>query len=276
MRLAFAYLVSTLVHLGVIGGMAYWLPRRVEWQVEYTLVQGEPITAVFSPPSAAQEQQVEVEIAEETVEQPPPAPPVELEAEVVRPTEQPPLEIDVVPTTKPFDRPIETSLSATEPVAAPPPTDHPPELEPAKPAKSEARPETPQKPVVEPTRALARKLRPTPDLTSQQSVAMPFQRAVQTGVQVDQLPRKSPSNVPPHYPADALLAGLEGRVMLRVVVADTGLVEGATVHTTSGVASLDAAAVQAVLRWRFDPARRAGQAVTYEVLVPVRFSILGN
>lgn len=90
---------------------------------------------------------------------------------------------------------------------------------------------------------------------------------------VEGLPRRMAGNRPPIYPADALAAGIEGRTVLRVLVRTDGTVERLTLHRSSGWRSLDQAAEDAVRDWRFIPARRAGVPVAFEVLVPVRFSI---
>jgi protein TonB len=93
------------------------------------------------------------------------------------------------------------------------------------------------------------------------------------GGAVDSLPQKGPFNLPPDYPSDALLARAEGRVLLRADVGSDGLVDDLAVEDTSGWPSMDDAALKAVRRWRFVPARRGGVAVACQVLVPVRFSI---
>ncbi|MFI3119611.1 MAG: TonB family protein, partial [Methylococcaceae bacterium] len=43
----------------------------------------------------------------------------------------------------------------------------------------------------------------------------------------------------------------------------------------SGSSRLDQAALEAVKKWRFVPAKRGEQAVSASVVVPVRFSIEG-
>lgn len=78
-------------------------------------------------------------------------------------------------------------------------------------------------------------------------------------------------NPAPNYPADALEARLTGRVLLRVAIAADGAVVQATLHQSSGSASLDQAAVAAVLQWRF-AAAKSGTALR-ELVVPVRFRI---
>ncbi|MFW6162471.1 MAG: energy transducer TonB, partial [Planctomycetota bacterium] len=45
------------------------------------------------------------------------------------------------------------------------------------------------------------------------------------------------------------------------------------VARSSGHAVLDEAAVAAVRRWRFTPARAGGAAVTAEVEIPIRFRL---
>jgi protein TonB len=104
------------------------------------------------------------------------------------------------------------------------------------------------------------------------SVAMPSQAAQQRGV-VDGLPQKLSGNEEPRWPRAAWLAGAEGRVVLRVVVEADGTASEVEVSTSSGRDDFDAAALAAVRRWRFSPARRYGNPVDYAVLVPIRFSL---
>ena len=94
------------------------------------------------------------------------------------------------------------------------------------------------------------------------------------GGQVDQAPSAAASNPVPPYPADALARGIEGLVLLRVRIGADGSVEEATVHQSSGTPSLDESALSTVRRqWRFEPATRCGVAVSYEAILPIRFTI---
>lgn len=61
--------------------------------------------------------------------------------------------------------------------------------------------------------------------------------------------------------------------MLRVKVGADGRVQDVSIRRSSGFPSLDQAALAAVRRWRFDPARAAGVVVASEVEVPVRFQL---
>lgn len=84
------------------------------------------------------------------------------------------------------------------------------------------------------------------------------------------------SNPKPVYPRDALRSGLQGTVMLRVVVDEAGNPVEVGIQTSSGHRALDRAAREQVLRkWKFVPARQNGRAVRAVGTVPVAFSING-
>lgn len=101
----------------------------------------------------------------------------------------------------------------------------------------------------------------------------PFASNAPSGASVDAMPRKLRSNAAPFYPREALAAGVQGRVRLRVTIEKDGSVGPMSVDTSSGSPSLDDAAMAAVRSWRFEPARRGGEAVAYDVIVPVEFAI---
>lgn len=84
------------------------------------------------------------------------------------------------------------------------------------------------------------------------------------------------SNPKPVYPREALRDGLQGTVMLRVVVDEAGNPIEVSVATSSGHRVLDRVAREQVLRkWKFVPARQNGRAVRAVGTVPVAFSING-
>jgi protein TonB len=62
-------------------------------------------------------------------------------------------------------------------------------------------------------------------------------------------------------------------VVLDVKVSAQGRATGVTVAQSSGYPLLDEAALTAVRRWEFDPARKRDAAVDSEILVPVRFRL---
>jgi len=78
----------------------------------------------------------------------------------------------------------------------------------------------------------------------------------------------------PTYPRDALRDGVEGTVMLRVLVDIDGRPLDVQVEHGSGNRSLDRAAREQVLQhWRFRPAMQNGRAVQAIGLVPVDFRL---
>ena len=80
-------------------------------------------------------------------------------------------------------------------------------------------------------------------------------------------------NPKPIYPAIARRNGEEGKVLLKVRVSAEGSALEVEVKQSSGFPRLDAAARDAVLRWRFVPARRGDEAVETAVVVPINFSL---
>jgi protein TonB len=74
------------------------------------------------------------------------------------------------------------------------------------------------------------------------------------------------------YPSGAREQHLQGTVLLAVEVRSDGRVGEVRLTQTSGARVLDQAALEAVRRWTFVPARRGPQAVDAWVEVPVVFS----
>jgi len=77
----------------------------------------------------------------------------------------------------------------------------------------------------------------------------------------------------PGYPQAARRAGREGIVTVRVLVGTDGIPASVTVRLSSGHEDFDSAAVQAVKKWRFSPARRAGVPVASFHDIRVRFRL---
>ena len=80
-------------------------------------------------------------------------------------------------------------------------------------------------------------------------------------------------NPRPDYPAQAKRMGWEGRVVLRVEVLADGSAGAVSVAKSSGHEALDDAALEAVRRWKFVPAKRDGAAVNSSVNVPINFNL---
>ncbi len=104
---------------------------------------------------------------------------------------------------------------------------------------------------------------PQPAMPPSPSEAIPAPAAAPAMPAVTE-PRPLADNPPPDYPAAAVRAGRQGRVVLEVEVRADGTVGDCTVVASSGHRLLDHAAVDAVRRWRF----RDGPG---RVRVPIEF-----
>lgn len=80
-------------------------------------------------------------------------------------------------------------------------------------------------------------------------------------------------NPKPVYPALSRRMNEEGKVLLKVRVSGQGAALDVAISKPSGFPRLDAAAVDAVTRWRFVPARRGDEAVDSSVIVPITFAL---
>lgn len=78
-------------------------------------------------------------------------------------------------------------------------------------------------------------------------------------------------NPSPPYPPIAHKLRLQGTPVVRVLVSPEGQPENVFLGKTSGVRVLDDAAVEAVKRWTFVPARRGNNRIAAWVDVPIHF-----
>lgn len=196
---------------------------------------------------------------------PPPAPPLEVAVRF--------LLVEEAPPTAPAPTPM-----PSVPEAPPPPkTEPPPAITPA-PAPMSVQPVTTTKPDA-PAIAIAhserhRASQPAPAQPAARTACPAATGSPAAGPTTDAHPRYA-VNPPPRYPPDALRQRQQGIALLRVKVAADGSVSGLSLHHTSGFSALDDAAMTAVRRWKFEPARKAGLPVAAEVAVPVRFQMKG-
>lgn len=80
-------------------------------------------------------------------------------------------------------------------------------------------------------------------------------------------------NPKPAYPPASRRGGEQGQVLLRVAVAADGSAQAVQVIAGSGFSRLDQAALEAVRRWKFVPAKRGDTPVDGVVRVPINFSL---
>lgn len=80
-------------------------------------------------------------------------------------------------------------------------------------------------------------------------------------------------NPAPAYPYVALQRGYDGEVTLIIAVNKSGLPDDVEVAQSSGYGILDSAAVKAVKKWKFEPAKLFGLPVDSEIEIPVKFEL---
>jgi periplasmic protein TonB len=81
------------------------------------------------------------------------------------------------------------------------------------------------------------------------------------------------NNPAPEYPAMSRRAGEVGLVVMKVLVSSEGSADEVKIEKSSGFERLDNAAIDAVKKWRFIPAKKNHQSLSAYVLVPMKFSL---
>ncbi len=82
--------------------------------------------------------------------------------------------------------------------------------------------------------------------------------------------------VPPQYPSLAQQAGIEGTVLLRVVIDTDGSVMSADVIRSDVTTAMERAAIAAALKFKFKPAKQRTVPVRASMAVPIRFKVHGG
>ncbi|MGB4101641.1 MAG: energy transducer TonB [Alphaproteobacteria bacterium] len=100
--------------------------------------------------------------------------------------------------------------------------------------------------------------------------AAPATQMVTTTPSFDASYLKNPA---PEYPSQAKRRGMEGVVMLGVLVAEDGVAKSVDIAQSSGFSMLDASALDTVKRWKFVPAKRGNESVEARVMVPIEFRL---
>jgi periplasmic protein TonB len=161
-------------------------------------------------------------------------------------------------------QPLTVRLVEWQQEAPPQPAAEPPRPMPVKPQHpvvlASAAPLTAGQPVVSEVVAIQAAVLPAPTFVAPPLVEARFDAAYL-------------NNPKPAYPAASRRLGEEGRVVLRVQVNAEGQADAVDIKVSSGFPRLDAAAREAVARWRFVPARRGEIPFPSAVLVPVVFNL---
>ncbi|HZX16427.1 MAG TPA: TonB family protein [Pseudomonas sp.] len=80
----------------------------------------------------------------------------------------------------------------------------------------------------------------------------------------------------PSYPSQARRRNQQGVVLVEVRLDERGQQRSLNVLRSSGVDSLDRAALEAVAKWRFRPETTGGQAVPSRVQIPIQFALTAS
>jgi len=172
------------------------------------------------------------------------APQPEREVHPPSPRKPPPMELPPDPSAVPQPDPPSKDIREID---APLPPDPPVE----KPKKPEPPVETPPAP----------------------SVAAPAASAP-AQARVDAVKPPSPQKqIKPKYPRGARERREEGDVTLELRISAEGLVESAKVVSSCGFAELEAAAIEAAKKARFNPARQDGRPIPYSARITLTFRL---
>lgn len=77
----------------------------------------------------------------------------------------------------------------------------------------------------------------------------------------------------PVYPEEMRKRGIEGRVILKILIDTVGKVIKIRIEESSGYKQFDKVAKETVLGWQFKPTRKDGKKVESWILVPIRFKL---
>ncbi|MDZ7870641.1 MAG: energy transducer TonB [Rheinheimera sp.] len=173
---------------------------------------------------------------------------------------------------------LQGMLIAPEPKMAPPPKAEP---EPAKPLPKPPPKQPPLKrtkpsQTTPPPVAKAAAAAPAPTLTKPVTQRAPASSTAKTAEPTTQLPSADAAglnNKAPVYPMLSRKRKEQGTVWLLLLVSKEGLVSELKLKKTSGFDRLDQAALQAVKKWKFQPARQQGQPIDYWYELPLKFSL---
>lgn len=244
-------MISLAVH-AIAGGMFWQHLGRVEPVPPKPMMMRASIRTL-APPSA-----------EQAAAAPAAAPGRNVQALVPAPHRLPPRTAMAMPTptptpSTPQQNPAQPS-AATTVAAAPAPA-----------AEATAAAQSPS-----PTIAAAQSPAPMLAATPSASAAPPTTRAITHQHMAGHIDAKYLHTPKPDYPPAARRRGLEGTVLIRVLISPDGIPGEARLLGPSGTDVLDQAALAAVLRWRFTPAREGNLAIEHWVDIPITFRLDGK
>ena len=188
----------------------------------------------------------------------------------------------VLPVVPPQIPPMTIEFSQpAPPVVEPPPPPPPPVVEPPPPIVDELAAKPAPKPIPKPKPVVKPAPKPVPKAVEQPPappqppapVAAPPAPAAPAPVTPASANAAYLKNPAPEYPSLAQRRGWEGTVLLRVQVLPSGKPGEIQIQKSSGRQQLDDAALNAVKRWSFVPAKQGDVAQVGWVSVPIDFKI---
>lgn len=90
---------------------------------------------------------------------------------------------------------------------------------------------------------------------------------------LNQIPKPMPRNRCPFYPDIARFLGWEDKIIAKVFVSDRGLTQKVILIKKSRYAEFNLSALNAMTKWRFQPALRNGLPVSAKIMVPLEFTL---
>ena len=197
--------------------------------------------------------------------------------ETAAPVPQPPAPaIDAVPPPPdthfseppPIELPPDPQATVIPRPAKPRPTDlHPPFPTPPEPIQD---PEPQSEPESEQETKPQDFQQPPPQPPTHAAPAAPAPSQARVAVDKPPAPRR---RIKPEYPNGARQRGEEGDVTIELDVSSDGTVDGTRIVASCGFAELEQAAIQAVKRARFTPARRGSAAVPATARLTITFRL---
>ena len=148
----------------------------------------------------------------------------------------------------------------------------------SRPVKSRREPKAPEKPAAEEQQQLQRLAQaPTGGALGGLSVTLPeFDLDIGANVGSNiQIARELTPLVrtPPEYPMRALVREIEGYVILRFTVTETGSVADPEVLRSDPPGMFDSAALRTVLKWKYRPQTSGGQPVSVITTARIRYEM---
>lgn len=81
------------------------------------------------------------------------------------------------------------------------------------------------------------------------------------------------NNVQPQYPISSKRKGEEGTVLIRAFIDESGNALNIEIVKSSSYSALDNAALNAIKKWHFIPAKKFGHNISSSVIIPVTFQL---